>query len=223
MDVPKGTSMLEIFPLFCSLPREHLAGLKAIIRELPVKKGTILFAPGDVSQGFYAVLSGAIRIYRGSAAGKEITLEIAGAGSTFAEASLFSGQYHCYAEALKDSDVLLIRKDGFLELIAGNLQFAAAWIQILSGEVMRLRQRIEELTLKSPKMRIMSYILLLADMQKSTSILLPAHRKSIATLLDMTHETFYRASRELENDGLVRFDEQRVEIVNREKMEELVE
>jgi predicted transcriptional regulator len=60
-------------------------------------------------------------------------------------------------------------------------------------------------------------------MQNSTSIVLPAYRKSIATLLDMTHETFYRASKELENEGLVRFDEQRVEIVNRAKMEELAE
>jgi hypothetical protein len=59
-------------------------------------------------------------------------------------------------------------------------------------------------------------------MQKSLSIDLPAHRKSIATLLDMTHETFYRASRELENEGLVHFAEQRVTIVNRSKMEELV-
>lgn len=95
-------------------------------------------------------------------------------------------------------------------------------MHVLSHEVMRLRQRIEELTLKSPKMRIVSYILLLAEMQESTSIELPGHRKSIATLLDMTHETFYRATRELENEGLVRFDEQKVEIVDQSKMEELV-
>ncbi len=124
---------------------------------------------------------------------------------------------------LKDSTVFLIRKEAFLEMIQTNIQFAATWIHILSLEVIHLRQRIEELTLKSPKIRIVSYILLLVEMQNSTSIVLPAHRKSIATLLDMTHETFYRASKELENDGLVRFTEQRVEIVNRAKMERLME
>lgn len=215
--------MLDKFPLFSSLPQEHLAGLEAIAREIPAKKGSILFSPGDEAQGFFAVLNGSIRVYRGSAKGKEITLEIVGAGSTFAEASLFTDTYHCYAEVLKDSTVFLIRKDAFLEMIQTNIQFAGTWIHILSLEVIHLRQRIEELTLKSPKIRIVSYILLLADMQQGTSILLPAHRKSIATLLDMTHETFYRASKELENDGLVRFDEQKVEIVNRSKMEELVE
>ena len=215
--------MLEKFPLFATLPQEHLASLEAIAKEIPAKKGSILFSPGDVTQGFYAVLNGSIRVYRGSAKGKEITLEIVGAGSTFAEASLFTESYHCYAEVLKDSTVFLIRRDAFMEMIQTNIQFAATWIHILSLEVIHLRQRIEELTLKPPKNRIVSYILLLAELQNSTSIILPAHRKSIATLLDMTHETFYRASKELENDGMVRFEEQRVEIVNRSKMEELVE
>ena len=215
--------MLEKFPLFSGLAKEHLADLEAIAREIPVKKGSILFSPGDAVLGFYAVLNGSIRVFRGSAKGKEITLEIVGAGSTFAEASLFTDRYHCYAEVLKDSTVFLIRKEAFLEMIQTNIQFASTWIHILSLEVIRLRQRIEELTLKSPKIRIVSYILLLVEMQNSTSIVLPAHRKSIATLLDMTHETFYRASKELENDGLVHFTEQRVEIVNRAKMERLME
>lgn len=215
--------MLEKFPLFFRIPQEHLAGLEAIAREIPAGKGSFLFSPGDATKGFYAVLNGSIRVYRVSAKGKEITLEIVGAGNTFAEASLFSERYHCYAEVLKNSTVFLIPKDAFLEMIQTNIQFAATWIHILSLEVINLRHRIEELTLKSPKIRIVSYILLLGEMQNSTLIVLPAYRKSIATLLDMTHETFYRVSKELEDEGLVRFDEQRVEIVNRAKMEELAE
>lgn len=215
--------MLENFSLFCNLPQEHLASLESISKEISVQKGSILFSPGDAAQGFYAVLTGTIRVFRGSAKGKEITLEIAGEGSTFAEASVFLDRYHCYAEALKDSTVFLIPKDAFLKYMQSNPPFATAWIRILSLEVIHLRQRIEEITLNSPRIRIVSYLLLLADLQKSTSIILPAHRKSIANLLDMTHETFYRASKELENEGLVRFDEQRVDIVNRSKMDDLVE
>ncbi|MBI5594070.1 MAG: Crp/Fnr family transcriptional regulator [Deltaproteobacteria bacterium] len=214
--------MLEKFPLFFDLPGEHLARLESISREISVKKGSVFFSPGDATQGFFALLDGAVRLYRVSPKGKEITLEIAGAGSTFAEASLFSDVYHCCAEALKDSTVHLIRKDAFLELIQRDLRFAAAWIHILSLEVIHHRQRIEELSLKSPRARIVSYILLLAEMQNSASVTLPVHRKSIATLLGMTHETFYRTAKELENEGLVRFDGQKIEIVNRHLLEELV-
>lgn len=215
--------MLKQFPLFASLPKEHLAQLEGISRQVLVKKGSILFAPGDATQGFYAVHDGAVRIYRVSSRGKEITLEIAGARSTFAEASLFSDIYHCFAEALKDSTVCLVQKDAFLEMIQKDIQFAATWIQILSLEIIHLRQRIEELSLKSPRARIVSYILLLSEIQNTPSVKLPVHRKSIATLLGMTHETFYRTAKSLENEGLVRFDGQRVEIVNRLLLEEVIE
>ncbi len=97
--------MLEQVPIFASLPEEHLRRLEAISRQIFVEKGPILFSPGDATQGFYAALEGAVRVYRVSPKGKEISLEIVGAGSIAAGASLFSDIYHCYAEALKESTV----------------------------------------------------------------------------------------------------------------------
>jgi CRP-like cAMP-binding protein len=215
--------MLEKFGMFSGLPEKHLARLESAAREIAVGKGSILFSPGDRSEGFYAVVDGSVRVYRVSTSGKEVTLEIAGPGSTFAGASLFSDEYHCFCVALKDSKVCLIRKDAFLGMIQDDIQFAAAWINVLSVEVIRLRQRIEELSIKSPKERIASYLLLLAEVQNSTSITLPAHRKSIATLLGMTHETFYRTAKELENEGIVRFEREGADIRNRLKLEELLD
>jgi CRP/FNR family transcriptional regulator len=215
--------MLEQLPIFASLPEEHLRRLEAISRQIFTEKGSILFSPGDVTQGFYAVLDGAVRVYRVSLKGKEISLEIVGAGSVLAGASLFSDIYHCYAEALKESTVCLVRKEPFLQMIQTDIRFAAEWIRVLSLEVMHLHQRLGELTLKSPKARIASYILLLCEMENADSATLPVHRKSIATLLGMTHETFYRTAKELEDEGMVRFDGQRIEIVNRPGLEELME
>lgn len=215
--------MFEQIRCFSSLTEEHLCRLQAISKHVSVRKGAILFAPGDESRGFYAVSSGAVRLYRVSPAGREITLAIADAGNTFAEASIFSGTYHCYAEALKDSSLSLISKTEFLEMIGSDAIFASEWIHFLSLEVINLRQRIEELSIKTPKARIISYILLLSEVQNRDSVTLPAHRKSIATLLGMTHETFYRTAKELETQGLVRFDGQKIEIVNRTMLEKFVD
>lgn len=215
--------MLKEFPMFSNLLGEHLTSLEAISKEISVKKGALLFSPGDTTKGFFAVLAGAVRVYRVSTKGKEISIEIIGAGCTFAEASLFSDVYHCCAQALKVGTVVcLIRKHAFLELIQKDVQFAAAWLRVLSLKLIHAHQRIEELSLKTPGARIASYILFLAEMQNGASVALPVHRKSIATLLGMTHETFYRTAKELENEGLVRFDGQNIEIMNRSLLEELV-
>ncbi|MGC8491724.1 MAG: Crp/Fnr family transcriptional regulator [Syntrophobacteraceae bacterium] len=104
--------MLEKFPLFSSLSAEHISCVEAISKQISIRKGELLFSPGDVARGFFAVLTGTVRLYRVSPKGKEVSIEIAGEGRTLAEASLFSNIYHCYAEALKDSTVCLIRKNG---------------------------------------------------------------------------------------------------------------
>jgi len=215
--------MLDKLPMFAGLPKQGLARLQGIARKISVTRGSILFSPGDTTRGFYAVLDGTVRVYRVSPEGKEITLQIADAGDIFAGASVFTDVYHCFAEALSDSTVYLMRKEAFLSLLQNDTRFSLSWIENLSHEVMHLHERIAELSLKSPRARIMSYVLLLSEVQHSALVGLPVHRKSIATLLGMAHETFYRTAKELETEGLLRFDGQKIEILNRKLIEELVE
>jgi CRP/FNR family transcriptional regulator len=215
--------MLAGFPIFANLWREHLEKLEEMAQEIILKKGAMLFTPGDPTQGFYVVHEGAVRVYRLSPQGKEVTQEIAGRGSAFALASPFSDTYHCFAAALKDSRLYLIRKKDFGDLVTGDIKFAAEWIRLLSLLVIRLRERLTDLTLKSPKARIAGYILLTAEMQDSRSITLPVPRKELAALLGMTHETFYRTAKELANQGLVRFTRQTIDILDQELLSEIME
>ena len=113
------------------------------------------------------VREGAVRVYGMSPQGKEITQEIAAQGSAFAIASVFSETYHCFAEALKDSRLYLIKKPEFLDLVTADQTFAVQWMRMLSVMVIHLRRRLVDLTLKTPRARIASYLLLLAEMQNS--------------------------------------------------------
>jgi len=206
--------MLDEFPIFANLSQEYLKKVGGMAQEIVLEKGAMLFAPGDPAQGFYVVHNGAVRVYGMSPQGKEITQEIAGRGDAFAVASLFSDAYHCFAEALKDSRLYLIKKKEFLDLVTSDIRFAVEWMRMLSLTVIHLRRRLVDLTLKSPKERIASYISLQAEMQDSRSIILPVPRKELATLLGMSHETFYRSAKELENEGMVRFIGQSIEILD---------
>ena len=94
---------------------------------------------------------------------------------------------------------------------------------MLSLMVINLRRRLVDLTLTTPKARIASYLLLLAEMQNSRSIALPVPRKELANFLGMTHETFYRTAKELTNDGLVRFTGQSVDILDQDRLAEMTE
>jgi CRP-like cAMP-binding protein len=209
--------------VFIQLSPEHRRKLERIALEVSLKKGKQLFAPGDPSRGFYVVFEGAVRVYGVTPQGKEITQEIADPGSAFALASPFSGTYHCFAEALTDSRLYLIKKEEFLDLVTSDIRFATEWMRLLSQMVIQLRRRLVDLTLRTPKARIASYLLLLAEMQHSRSITLPVPRKELATFLGMTHETFYRTAKEMENEGLVKFSGYTAEIINQDLLAKIVE
>jgi len=209
--------------IFPHLSPEQRGKLEGMAQEVFLKKGEQLFGPGDRSRGFYVVFEGVIRVYGMSSRGKEITQEIAGELSAFALASPFSGTYQCFAEALKDSRLYLIKKKEFLDLVTGDPGFAVEWMRLLSQMVIHLRRRLVDLALKDPKARIAGYLVLLAEMQNSRSIVLPVPRKELATFLGMTHETFYRAAKELANRGLVRFTGQNLEILERDLLMEITE
>ena len=220
----KGLNMVGISEaIFTQLLPEHRKKLERIAVEVLLKKGKPLFAPGDPSRGFYVVAEGAVRVYGMSPQGKEITQEIADPGSAFALASPFAGKYHCYAEALKDSRLYLIKRQGFLDLVAGDKDFAIEWMRLLSQMVIQLRRRLIDLTLTTPKARIASYLLLLAEMQNSRSVALPVPRKELANFLGMTHETLYRTAKELADAGLVRFSGQLADILDQVRLAELTE
>ena len=209
--------------IFTQLSPEQRQKLEQIAVEISLKKGQHLFAPGDPSRGFYVVQEGAVRVYGMSSQGKEITQEIAGRGSAFALASPFSGTYHCFAEALADSRLYLIKKEEFLDLVTGDLRFASEWMRLLSQMVIQLRRRLVDLTLRTPKARIASYLLLLSEMQNSQSLTLPVPRKELATFLGMTHETFYRTAKDMENAGLVKFSGHTAAIINQDLLAKIVE
>jgi CRP-like cAMP-binding protein len=209
--------------IFTQLSPEYRRKLEEIAVEVSPKRGKQLFAPGDPSRGFYVVREGAVRVYGMSPQGKEITQEIADQGSAFALASPFSSTYHCFAEALTDSRLYLIKRQEFLDLVTGDIRFATEWMRLLSQMVIQLRRRLVDLTLKTPKARIASYFLLLSDMQHSRFIILPVPRKELAAFLGMTHETFYRAAKELANDGLVLFTGQKVDILDQDLLAEMTE
>ena len=215
--------MLAAIPIFANLSPEHLKALEEITQEIFLAKGAQLFAPGDPSRGFFVVRDGAVRVYGMSPQGKEITQEIADPGSAFALASPFAGKYHCYAEALKDSRLCLIKRQGFLDLVTADQKFAIEWMRMLSLMVINLRRRLVDLTLTTPKARIASYLLLLSEMQNARSVSLPVPRKELANFLGMTHETFYRIAKELTTEGLLRFTGQGVDILDGDRLAEITE
>ena len=215
--------MLEKLGIFSGLPKGISPAWKRLRGKFRLERDRSSFPRGTERRASMPLWMAPFASTGPPPAEEEVTLEIAGPGCTFAEASLFSDIYHCYCVALKDSKICMIRKDDFLEMIRGTSGLPRPGSMSCPLKSSASGSASKNFPSNPPKARIASYPLLLAEVQKSTSISLPAHRKSIATLLGMTHETFYRMAKELEKKDIVRFEKQRADIRNRLQLEKLVD
>ena len=139
----------------------------------------------------YQVVKGKVRLVRMDCAGREAVLQVAAAGDTMAEASLFSPTYHCDAIATTDSVVRLYPKAAVLAEFERNPKAAQAFTAMLARQVMNLRTRLEQRNIHSARDRVRHYLTLNAGADART-VAVPGTLKDLATELGLSHEALYR-------------------------------
>lgn len=166
---------------------------------LNLAKAERVFSADEPTRGLFWLESGLVRLTRHSSDGNEITLHVAKAGETFAEASLFAERYHCDAVADLPSTVIVIDKAQVLVSLSSDPCTAVDWIKHLSKQVQTLRAQIGLMRLKSAHERLLTYL----RMQCAETSIVTIERpwKTIATEVGLTHEALYRALARLEREG----------------------
>jgi CRP-like cAMP-binding protein len=164
-------------------------------QELKVRKGEAIFHQGETTGGVFYVVRGRAELRRHTESGVQVVIHRAGAGETFAEASLFSGAYHCDAVALDDTVVVRLAKQAVLEQFSSDPEFALSLAGRFAVQVQFYRRRIELLAIRSAEDRVFSA---LTDRPVVGSIM------SFASEIGLTHEATYRALAMLVRKGKVR-------------------
>jgi CRP-like cAMP-binding protein len=111
--------------------------------------GEFLFHQGDTVESMFLLLEGEVHLIRHQTDGSHITLQRARVGAVLAEASLFSGCYHCDAVASKVVRLLVFSKSIVLARLQTDTAFAQGWLAYLAHEVQQARFRSEVLSLKT--------------------------------------------------------------------------
>ncbi|MFT4079108.1 Crp/Fnr family transcriptional regulator [Rhodomicrobium sp.] len=161
--------------------------------------GAVLFHNGSRTVGPYEIVTGAVRLSRIDASGKEVVLHIARPGDHLAEASIFSSVYHCDATAIKKSTVRLYPKAALLSEFERNPDFAKSYAAMLARELMTTRARVQRLGMHSARERVRHYLALTAA--KDGHVEVAGTIKDLAAELSLTHEALYRTLTQMERDG----------------------
>lgn len=213
--------------LFSGLNDQDLASLAAITVRRSFAKGETLFSEGDEATGFYLLVEGHLKLCRVSPDGREKVLHFVRPGETFAEAAFFGdGRYPAESRALEAGEALFLPRQGFMNLMEKNPQFALNLVVSLSLSLRRFARQIEELTFADVASRLASFLVKRAA-EKSTSyngityLELGIKKGELAAQLGTANETVSRTFRKLKEEGVIELEGRKVTILQMDRLQQL--
>jgi CRP/FNR family transcriptional regulator len=216
-------SILLNIPSFKGLSEDQVKQIGRIAVEKNYIKGKIIFIEGDEGNGFYIVVKGRAKVFKVSPEGKEHILHIVGPGETFGQVAVYAGRsFPASAEAITKIHLIFIPRTAFVELIADNPSLAMSMLAVLSLRLREFTVQIENLSLKEVPGRLASYLVYLADEQKTGDhISLPISKGQLASLLGTIPETLSRIFTKMGNLNLIKVSGREIKLLDRQGIDDL--
>ena len=193
--------------LFVGLSQTDLEKIADVAVVKSLEKDEYLFHEGDPARGFYVMQRGAVNVHRVNAVGKEQIIHIFRAGDSFAEVALASATgYPADARAIEPTQVLLIQKEGILELLKHQPELALRMLGSMSSHLRVLVGQLEDLTLKDVETRLANWLVKRCpdpQSNKPLSIELAMTKRVLAAELGTISETFSRTLASLRERKLI--------------------
>jgi CRP/FNR family transcriptional regulator len=217
------TDHIASIPLFEGLPKGQHEALARITVHRTYKRGQIIFSEGDDGIGFYAILSGRIKVFKLSPEGKEQILHIFGPMEIFGEVPVFTGHgYPAHAEAYTAGSLLFFPKTAFVELIKKDPSLALNMLAVLSARLRRFTALIEDLSLKEVPGRLAAYLLILSkNSHDADDFELDISKGQLSFLLGTIPETLSRILGKMTRLGLIRTKGSRIKLLDRKSLYEI--
>lgn len=153
-------ALLRRSPLFSSLADKEADAILARAYVARYAAGQEIFAKGDTGNSMMAVLRGSVQISTPSPDGRQIVLTTMHDGDVFGEIALLDGKERTAdATALTDSELLVVPRGPFLELLERRPDIAAGLLIVLCDRLRRNSERVEDLAFLDLETRIAKTLL----------------------------------------------------------------
>lgn len=183
--------------LFSQLPEQ----LRRSSQRYKLDPGDVLFNEGSSAESLFFIETGCVRLVVFPSDGKQLVLYRARDGEMFAEEHLSRSTYKYTAIADKPTILQSVRTDSLLELITADKASLLSYLSSVSDRYHQLCLNFERLGLPSASAKVLHLLRSLSQGNKPLN--LTGRVKTLASDLNLTHETMYRTLRTLEEQGAI--------------------
>jgi CRP-like cAMP-binding protein len=220
-------ALLKRSPLLRALPGNKLAQVLRFARMKTVPAGTLIFNKTDLASHMFIVAAGRVKIYSRSATRKAKTFAYLGPGDFFGEMALLDAhQRSASAQAVKDSELLVIHKRDFKRFLLSDPGLCLSLLRTLCERLRRSNEQIESLLFQNVLGRVSRALCDLAReegrrFRGGLLIQSPYTRQELADLVGTTREPLSRALASLQRAQFIKFHHGLIHLRNTQRMQSL--
>jgi CRP/FNR family transcriptional regulator len=218
---------LRAASLYRGLSEEDRQRLAQVALVKTWEKGDVIFDEGDASDFLLTVLTGRVKVVKLLPSGKEVILEIFGAGDPLGTVVSYEGRpYPASAIAIERTSCLLVRRGPFFALLADHPSLVRGLLVAFTRRIVELTQRIAEVAGGRVETRFAHLFLKLADRvgrPRDGAVFIPIalSRQDLADLTGTTIETCIRVMSRWGKEGVVQTAKDGFLLADRAALEKL--
>ena len=212
---------LRALPYFEGMDDDDLSLVRDRMFERSVDRGEIIQLEGKSAEALFFVATGAVKVFKTSAEGKEQILSIVHAGESFNDIAVFDdGPTPASAQAMTPVTVYGISRHGLTGLLADYPRVALNTTRVLAIRTRQMVSLVEDLSFRHVIGRVAKILLEYATDGASPKPRLT--QQEIAAVAGTVREVVARSLKTLEEDGVIQMERHRIRITDRAALENLV-
>ncbi|MDR7301754.1 Crp/Fnr family transcriptional regulator [Haloactinomyces albus] len=198
------------------LPREVLGRVIARSTDLHVRAGRVLVRTDRTEVFCYLLVSGLLRSYLTSPAGRQVTIRYSRPGSLLGITTLFaSGAVPANLQAVTDARMLCLQPATLQSLARTDVRVGHAFLVELSDRTVTYMNAVGDAVFSSLHDRVLSHLLDIATPgQQSSELSARISQQDLADQVGTVREVVVRILRELRSAGLVRTERDRIVLLD---------
>lgn len=211
--------MIELhdIPMFSALGETYIKELKKNIHIKQYTKDSIVFYEGDESEYLHILMEGAVKLYKTSPKGTQVQINRFTAPSLIAEFACFEQEiFPATCEFVSDGAIGLLHFDKLYEYL-NQAEFSLELIKSLTGKVMMLSALVHKETILSSEAKVADLMI------KKASIFNRLKNNEIASILNLTPETFSRILTKFKKEGIISVEDHIITVLNKDALFNIVD
>lgn len=206
--------LLMQMPLFAGIAQEEFAPLFTCVgaRVRTVPRGDFLVMAGQKMEDIGIILSGRVQVIKEDYFGNRAVIQEVTQGGMFGESFVCAGEQEATVsvQAVQESRVLFLKFQKTMHLCQNACEFhnilVRNMVSMVAQKNVRLLEKLEILTKRTLREKMLAYLSQLALTQGSSSVHSPMGRVDLADFLGVDRSALTRELNRMRDEGMISFE-----------------